>query len=252
MQKIWLALVTLVLAVVVSTGMSYVMWGQQSVNGTAPAIDVQVNELTAKMAKIENTLQKTARPQPGRAVTFEEFDLALSRLEDLERRESEPRLAGAQSGQTSESSSGDSPAGDLTEQRIRQVYDNIKDEERRKREEEREKQREEQRKEREEYLTSVYTGHLDLLSKELALTPNQERAVRQALEVRKQSMMKMYDSWGLSREERRDQGIPEWEEVNTAYDTSIKQILNQEQYEQYKRKRLDDFSGRGRRGGQGR
>jgi hypothetical protein len=252
MQKVWLALVTLVLAVVVSTGVSYLLWGQQGVDGEASVADVQMNELAAKVAKIENTLQKTAGAQSGRAVTYEEFDLVLSRLENLERREREPRAANVKSGVEPESAPGDLPPGDLAEQKIRQVYEDIKDEERRKREEEREKQREEQRRERENYVTGVYTEHLDRLCRELALTPNQERAVRQALEVRKQSMMRMYDSWGLSREERKDRGILEWDEVNAIYDTSIKQILNQEQYEQYKRKRLDDFSGRGRGGGQGR
>ena len=62
----------------------------------------------------------------------------------------------------------------------------------------------------------------------------------------------MYDGWGLSREERQEKGILEWDEVNKAYDDTVKQVLNQEQYEQYKRKNLDDFSGRGRRGRRGR
>jgi hypothetical protein len=144
------------------------------------------------------------------------------------------------------------PVGDVSEQKIRQVYHDIKDEERRAREEEKQRQREQQRREREDYLVGVYSGHLKLLTKELSLTPNQETGISQALDVRKQSMMEMYDGWGLSREERQEKGIPDWDEVNKIYDNTVKQVLSQEQYEQYKRKRLDDFSRRGRRSGRGR
>jgi hypothetical protein len=251
MQKTWLALVILILAVAVSTGISYLLWGQHSENGGAQSPEVRIKELEAEVAKIENDLRRVADSQPERVVTFGEFDLALSRIEDLERRERMPRISKAGRVEAAESGSGE-PVGDVAEQKIRQVYQDIKDEERRAREEERQRQREQQRREREEYLAGVYDNHIQLLTKELSLTPNQETGVRQALDARKQSMMKMYDSWGLSREERRQRGVPEWEEVNKTYDNTVKQVLSQEQYTQYKRKGLDDFSGRSRRGRRGR
>jgi hypothetical protein len=200
---------------------------------------------------MEDDLMKVNAGQPERVVTYGEFDLALSRLEDLEQRQRTARVSGVASERQPEPDLGE-PVGDVAEQKIRQVYQDIKDEERRQREDERQREREQRRREREDYLSGVYGNHLQLLAKELSLTPNQSAAISQALEVRKQSMMKMYDSWGLSREERQQKGVPEWDEVNKAYDDTVKQVLNQEQYEQYKRKRLDDFSGRSRRGGRGR
>jgi len=251
MHRISLTLVILILAVAVSTGISYLLWGQHSENGGATSLDIRVRELESKLAKIENDMQKVSASQPERVVTFGEFDLALSRIEDLERRERMPNISKEERSKAAGQGSGE-PVGSLSEQKIRQVYQDIKDEEHRAREEERQKQREQQRREREDYLATVYSEHLQLLGKELSLTPNQEAGISQALEVRKQSMMKMYDGWGLSREERQEKGILEWDEVNKAYDDTVKQVLNQEQYEQYKRKNLDDFSGRGRRGRRGR
>ncbi len=251
MKSIWLTLTVLILAIVVSTGISYMLWGQHAGGNAVQSSQTGVEELEAKVARVEGDLRGIAASRPERIVTYDEFELALSRLEDLERRERMPRVS--ESGSAKETEPGSiEPAGDVAEQKIRRVYQDIKDEERRAREEERQKQREQQRREREEYITGVYDSHLQLLMKELSLTPNQETGVRQALEARKQSMMKMYDSWGLSREERQERGIPEWEEVNKAYDNTVKQVLNQEQYEQYKRRNLDDFSGRGRRSRGGR
>lgn len=251
MQKITLSLVILVLAIAVSTGISYLLWGQHSENGGAQSSEVRVKELEAKVAKLENDIRGMSDSEPERVVTFGEFDLALSRIEDLERRERLPRVSKVGPEKVAGPGSGEH-VGNIEEQKIRQVYQNIKDEERRAREEERQKQREQQRREREDYLVGVYSNHLQLLTKELSLTPNQETGISQALDVRKQSMMKMYDGWGLSREERQEKGIPDWDEINKAYEDTVKQVLNQEQYEQYKRKNLDDFSRRGRRGGRGR
>lgn len=253
MQRIGIIVIVFAAAVSVSIGISFLLWGQQGANSHNTG-DSELDQLRTRIARIEAVIASQAKlfPQqvPSSHPEFEETDALLARLDALERKVNKlPSLDLTSPDQS------DSEVGEFftraAEEKAREVYQQMKEQERREQEEERQRRREERWERTRERLTDTYNERLVLLTKELSLTPNQETDVREAINVRKESVLKVYANWYRPREERTDD-VPSWDEINKAFDTSIKQILDAQQYRTYKKKHLDDFNrgrpGRRRRG----
>lgn len=107
---------------------------------------------------------------------------------------------------------------------------------RRETERRRDQQRLERMQQRAEWLTEVYNRASDRLQSELALTPHQTDNVKILLDWRKEQMMLVYDET-IPNEQK-----PDWQAVNTNFDERIRTIINAQQYQIYKEKRLDNFN----------
>lgn len=246
MQRTGVVLLLFALAVGISLGVSFFLWGQPSTIIGSAAPNPELVELRTRLAAIEAQLRATPDYQSEKSLEYEDFEILLSRLDSIER---QIRQIQNSPGVTADSSNPtpDATADDVSEQAIRKVYKDIKEEERRKQEEEWQKRREERWQETQEWLVNVYNERLALLTKELSLTPNQEVGVRQALDARQESVLKIYGRWQLPEEERNAGNAPSWDDINKAFEDSMKQILDGLQFKAYKDKHLDDFNrGRGR------
>lgn len=248
MQRTGVALASFILAVLVSLGVSYFLWGQSADSGGASLDVSDIESLRVRLANIEAQLNIETSGGSESYISPEDFEAILARLDMVERKVKELSLLEL---------AGSDPANpgirenlsNVAEDKAREVYKNMKEEERRKQQEEWQRRREEHERETQEWLVNVYNDQLAKITKELSLTPNQEVGVREALNVRKDSVQKVYAGYRMSEEERRSNAIPSWDDINKTFEASMKQILDQQQFKTYKEKHLDDFNrGRGRRG----
>lgn len=245
MQRIGITIVMFMLAVVVSLGISFFLWGNPEVLENGISKSTEIDNLRLKVDALETEILKIKSSEPENNVAYEDFEILLTRLNDMEERFK------SLSAENLASNPANPEVGNLTavaEQKAREVYENMKQEERRKQEEEWQRRREERQKETEQWLDKVYSDRLVLFTKELSLTPTQEVSIGNILQTRKDMILKMYSGGRMDEEERQRQGIPSMEEINKTFDASIQQILNQQQYQIYKEKNLNDFNRRGNRG----
>ena len=250
MQRIGVVIVMFLLAVGISLGISYFLWGQPDRVGESTSDTADLDALRARLARVEAQLRDGSGGRSEGAVSDEDFEALLSRLDAVER--GVKSVSNASPGALEKSSPEIREIlAREAEEKAREVYKDMKDEERRKQEEEWRQRREERWKETQEWLTNVYSERLALLTKELSLTPNQEAAVGEAIDARRESVLKIYARRQVPEDERPAGEVPSWDDINKAYETSMKQILNQEQHKKYKQKHLDDFN-RGRGRGRGR
>jgi hypothetical protein len=249
MYRLGIALVMFLLAVGVSVGISYFLFGQpNNINSEHPA-ETRIEELDSRLSAVEASLQAGSGNYKDSPLTDEDLDVLLSRLNTLDRRVKE--LSSAEAGELDESTlEVREVLARAAEEKAREVYKDMKDEERRKQEEQWQRRREERWQETQDWLENVYNERLVLLTKELSLTSNQEVQVREAIDARKATVLEIYANWQLPENERRD-NLPSWDEINKNFDNAMKQTLDQQQYRTYKQKRLDDFN-RGRGRGRGR
>lgn len=252
MQRMGVVLVLFILAVGISLGVSFFLWGEPVIgNGTSDKA-AEVEALRTRIDVLENRLEAVSTRQAEQDVASGDFEILLARIDMLERKLKETAALEAMAGADPANPEVRETLARTAEEKAREVYKDMKDEEKRKQEEEWQRRREENRREREEYLAKVYNDRLVLLTKELSLTPNQEAAVNEAFAARKDGLMKLYGNWGRGNDESRE-NTPSWEDVNNTFNASMKQILDAQQYKTYKKKGLDDFSGRRGRGrGRGR
>lgn len=250
MGKYGLVIVMFILAVGLSLGISFFLWGQPQNLSSASGDIPDIEELHIKLDALYDKLEGLSDRQSRTSSMSADFEILVARLNDLETRIN--KIATGELAASNPSSpviKGNVPPA--TEATVRQVLQNIEEEKRRKEEEDRRRRQEERWQETQEWLTNVYNERLVLLTKELNLSANQEANVRAAIDARKDSVLKVYAHWRLPEEERQGNEPPSWDDINKAYDESMKQILEQQQYKTYKQKRLDDFNrgrGRGRRG----
>lgn len=94
-----------------------------------------------------------------------------------------------------------------------------------------------QRVEREKWMDDRYTAYIDRVMAELGPNAGQIDQLRVAIAERKANMMKLYDP------EIADEDKKSWQDTNAEFDQKVQGILSQGQYQVYKEKRLDDFSG---------
>jgi hypothetical protein len=250
MQKHGLVILMFILAVGASLGISFFLWGQPESISSTPEGQSEIEELHIMVDALYDKLEEVADRQARTSVQNEDFEILVTRLNILE-----DRIGGLSTGKLAGPAPSDSGvAGEVpatTEATVRQVLQNIEEEKRRKEEEDRQRRREERWQETQEWLTNTYNERLALLTKELNLTSSQEVGVRETIEGRKDSVLKIYAHWRLPENERQGNEPPSWDDINKAYDNSMRQVLDTQQYKIYKDKNLDDFN-RGRGRGRGR
>jgi hypothetical protein len=235
-----------VLAVGVSLGVSFLLWGQPSSDEMVKTESPEVNALQAEVAALRARVDELTLKQSDLSNSYADFEILLARLDMLDKQVRDLSLAGLAVGDPADPEVRDALAR-AAEEKARQVYQDMKDEEQRKREEEWRKRQEERWQETQDWLTNVYNERLALLTKELSLTPNQEACVRDALSARREEVLKIYAGWN-NQDQGSEDTRPSWDNINQAFDTAMKQLLDQSQYKSYKDKHLDDFN-RGRGGG---
>ncbi len=247
MQRMGVVLVLFVLAVGISLGVSFFLWGQPVAGNGASDKSSEVEALRTRVDVLERQLETVTTRQAELDVAGGDFEVLLARIDMLDRKLKESAALEGMAGADPTNPDVRETLARTAEEKAREVYKDMKAEEQRKRDEERQKQREEHRREREEYLVKVYDERLARLTKELSLTPNQEAAVREAFNTRKDGIMKLYGNWGRGGGDS-GRNTPSWDDVNNTFNTTMKQVLDAQQFKVYKDKKLDDFSGRRDRG----
>jgi len=251
MQRMGITAVMFILTIAVSLSVSYFLWGNPESLENGNSKSAEIENLRVKVDALETEILKIKASDPEDSIAYEDFEIVLARLNEMDSRiksHSSPKLV---------ASSSSTPVvkenlTNLAEEKAREVYENMKQEEKRKQEEEWQRRREERQRETEEWLANVYKDRLALFTKELSLTPTQEVSIRDTLNVRREMILKMYSGGRMSEEERQRQGIPSMDDINNTFNASMQQILNQQQFNTYKEKNLDNFNNRGRGRGRGR
>lgn len=139
---------------------------------------------------------------------------------------------------------------DSFEDIAREQFEKILEEKERAEEAEREREREEWRenwkKEQEKQLDETYNARLEKMREELALTPSQVDGIRDLFAERREGIIQQ-------RMQRWNRDLPDderikWEDIDKRFQEGVASILTQTQLEDYKKKRLGSFGGRGWRG----
>ncbi len=238
-------------AVFVSTGISYLVWSQPQPGESGPATAGELSELQNRVAALETHLSSLPAGSGQEGLPLEDLEIILSRLDALDQKVKLLSVGRSVSGEGAPVAEVEDLLAKAAEEKARQVYKNMKEEERRQAEAQMQQRREEWQKQMEDRVTNTYKEHLALLVKELSLTPNQEAAVAEAIDVRKEATLKRFQRRRQrpprSQEQRGETEGPSREEIGNKFEESMKQILDAQQYKTYKEKGLDNVDrGRGR------
>ena len=138
---------------------------------------------------------------------------------------------------------------DKASDQARNVYKQIEEEKKAKRKEAERKQIEENKKQTLEHYKKTYQKHTDLMTKELGLSSTQSSQVTESLSKRGERLIELYyppegydenTNWQERRKEQREK----YNAIKKEFETDMKKVLSNRQYEDFLAKKLNDLNRR--------